>query len=134
MAEQPTYIFSEFCIDPARRLLTRDGEQIDLSPKAFDLLLALVESRGRILSKDELLNKVWDGQFVEENNLAVQVSTLRKVFGETTHDHRFIVTVPGKGYKFVGEIGNGIREAVAGANGKGQSLSKSGRTRWTAAQ
>jgi DNA-binding winged helix-turn-helix (wHTH) protein/Tol biopolymer transport system component len=104
MAEQPTYIFSEFCLDPARRRLTRNGEQIDLSPKAFDVLLALIEQRGRTISKDELLNKVWDGQFVEENNLAVQVSTLRKAFGETSHDHRFIVTVPGRGYRFVSPV------------------------------
>ena len=124
MAEQPTYIFSEFCLDPARRLLTRSGEQIDLSPKAFDLLIALIENRGRVLSKDELLDRVWDGQFVEENNLAVQVSALRKAFGETSHDHKFIVTVPGKGYKFVAEIGSGGPEAVAVANGNGRSLAE----------
>ena len=124
MAEQPTYIFSEFSLDPSRRLLTRNGEQIDLSPKAFELLLTLIENRGRVLSKDELLERVWDGQFVEENNLAVQVSALRKAFGETSHDHRFIVTVPGKGYKFVAEIGNGGPEAVAVANGNGRSLSQ----------
>ena len=99
MAEQPTYIFSEFCLDPARRLLTRNGEQIDLSPKAFELLLTLIENHGRVLSKDELLDKVWDGQFVEENNLAQNISLLRKALGES-----FIQTIPKRGYRFVADV------------------------------
>lgn len=106
-SERTSYSFSDFRLDPARRLLTRNGETLLLHPKAFDLLLALIENHGRVLSKDELLDRVWNGQFVEENNLAVQVFALRKIFGETKNDHRFIVTVPGKGYKFVADIQNG---------------------------
>jgi Tol biopolymer transport system component/DNA-binding winged helix-turn-helix (wHTH) protein len=124
-SEQTIYNFSDFRLDPARRLLTRNGETILLHPKAFDLLLALIENQGRILSKDELLDRVWDGHFVEENNLAVQIFALRKIFGETKNDHRFIVTVPGKGYRFVADVQNGysrraLRPAIANGSGYDQ--------------
>lgn len=98
------YAFADFRLDPARRLLLYKGETVTLHPKAFDLLLSLIENRDRILSKNELFNLVWEGQFVEENNLAVQIFTLRKIFGEKKDEHRFIITVPGKGYRFVAEI------------------------------
>lgn len=101
LAEQRIYVFSDFRLDPARRLLTRHGETVVLHPKTFDVLLELVKNRGRLVSKNELLNTVWEGQFVEEGNLAVQISALRKIFGERKNDHRFIVTVPGRGYRFV---------------------------------
>ena len=106
-AEQPIYVFSEFRLDRARRLLTRNGEPVVLHSKAFDLLLVLIENRDRILLKDELLESVWEGHFVEENNLAVQISGLRKAFHESVRDPRFIVTVPGKGYRFVADVQNG---------------------------
>ena len=96
--------FADFELNGAKRLLLRDGKPIALNSKTFDLLLALVERHGEILSKDELLEKVWAGQFVEEGNLTVQVSTLRKIFGERKNEHRFIVTVPGRGYSFVAEL------------------------------
>lgn len=96
--------FDDFEIDAERRLLLKNGEAVALNAKAFDLLLTLVERRGEILSKNELLETVWKHQFVEENNLTVHISALRKIFGEQKGDHRFIVTVPGKGYKFVGEL------------------------------
>ena len=103
-ANNPVYAFDDFRLDPTRRLLLHHGETMALHPKAFDLLLALVENRDCVLSKNELLNTVWEGQFVEENNLAVQISTLRKIFGEKKDEHRFIVTVPGKGYRFVAKV------------------------------
>jgi DNA-binding winged helix-turn-helix (wHTH) protein/Tol biopolymer transport system component len=102
--EQPIYVFSEFRLDPARRLLTRNGETVVLNPKTFDLLLTLVENHDRVLSKNELLNTVWEAQFVEEGNIPVHISALRKIFGETKDDHRFIVTVPGRGYRFVSRV------------------------------
>src|SRR5262249_42284398 len=79
---------------------------VALKPKALDLLLTLIEHRGEILNKDELLEKVWAGQFVEEGNLTVHISALRKALGEKKKDHHFIVTVPGHGYGFVGELNN----------------------------
>ncbi|MDM7920929.1 MAG: winged helix-turn-helix domain-containing protein [Pyrinomonadaceae bacterium] len=96
--------FDEFELDLGRRKLFRNGEAIALKSKAFDLLVTLVESPGTLLSKDDLLNRVWEGQFVEENNLTVHIAALRKALGERKGEHRFIVTVPGKGYRFVGEV------------------------------
>jgi DNA-binding winged helix-turn-helix (wHTH) protein len=99
-----SFRFSNFELDGVRRLLLKDGEPVALNPKAFDLLLTLVESRGEVLSKDDLLARVWPGQFVEEGNLKVHISALRKVFQESKNDHRYIVTVPGRGYSFVAEL------------------------------
>lgn len=104
------YGFGDFEVNVERRLLLRDGEVVPLKAKTFDLLLALVENRGTIVSKRDLMDMVWEDQFVEENNLTVHVAALRKALGETKNDHRFIVTVPGKGYRFVAEhngSGNG---------------------------
>src|SRR5688572_19973513 len=103
-AAENIYSFATFRIDTAKRILLENGEAVALNPKAFDLLLTLVERRGEIVSKDELLDTVWENQFVEQNNITVHISALRKIFGETKNEHRFIATVPGKGYKFVAEI------------------------------
>ena len=98
-----TFTFADFELDAAKRLLLKQGKAVALNSKTFDLLLALVENRGQVLSKEDLLNRVWANQFVEENNLTVQISALRKIFGEKKGEHQFIVTVPGRGYKFVAE-------------------------------
>lgn len=86
--------FDNFEVDPANRILLRDGEAVKLTGKVFDLLLAFAENPGRLLSKDELIEKVWPGDFVEEGNLARNVSTLRKVLRDEGKPYRFIVTVP----------------------------------------
>jgi len=99
-----TFSFGEFEIDATRRLLLKNGETVNLNPKALEVLLALVENRGRVVSKDELLDTVWENQFVEENNLTVHIAALRKALGEKKDEHRYIVTVPGKGYKFVAQV------------------------------
>ena len=105
------YEFGEFRLDAGKRLLRRGDETVPLTPKAFDVLLSLVRRHGRVVTKDELMAGVWPGTAVEENSLNVNVSALRKVFGERPHEHRFIVTVPGVGYEFVAET----REVFAGA-------------------
>src|SRR5687767_10442946 len=92
------FSFGEFTLDPRHRVLARGGENVPLKPKTLDLLLTLIENRGRVLTKNELLDRVWENQFVEENNLTVHVALLRKALGEGKNDHRYIVTVPGKGY------------------------------------
>lgn len=104
--------FADFELDGAKRLLLKLGEPVALHSKTFDLLLALVECRGEVMSKDELLEKVWPGQFVEEGNLTVQVSTLRKVFGERAGEHQFIATVPGRGYSFVADVEEGTNGEI----------------------
>lgn len=95
------YEFEGFRIDPAKRLLLRDNEAVPLMPKAFDTLLYLVEHPGKVLEKDLLLSEIWPDAIVEENNLTQNISVLRKALGEKPGEHRFIVTIPGRGYKFV---------------------------------
>ena len=99
-----SFSFGDFEVDGPKRLLRKHGEPVALNSKTFDLLTALIERHGEVVSKDELLAKVWPDQFVEEGNLTVQISTLRKIFGERKDEHRFIVTVPGRGYSFVADL------------------------------
>ncbi len=113
---EKTFSFAGFELDTAKRLLLKDGQPLVLNPKAFDLLSVLVKNCGQILSKENLLETVWENQFVEENNLTVHISALRKIFGEKKGEHHFIVTIPGKGYKFVAEIWNGDGNSLAKAD------------------
>ena len=101
---EKTFSFAEFELDTVKRRLLKAGQAVALNPKAFDLLTVLVKNHEQILSKEELLETVWEGSFVEENNLSVQISALRKIFGEKKGVHQFIVTVPGKGYCFVAKV------------------------------
>ncbi|MEO8433882.1 MAG: tetratricopeptide repeat protein [Pyrinomonadaceae bacterium] len=98
------YEFGPFCLDASKHLLLRDGRPVSLTPKALEILLALVENGGRVLGKDAMLQKIWPDTLVEENNLTVNISALRKALGESPAEHRYIVTVPGQGYRFVAEI------------------------------
>ena len=98
------YEFDLFRIDVSRRLLLRRGEVIPLTPKAFDILLILVQNRNRIIEKDELMKLVWPHTAVEENNLTRNISSLRRALGERPEEHRYIVTIPGRGYRFAAEI------------------------------
>ncbi len=100
ISENQSYAFGPFTLDPAKRLLKNQGELVSLNSKAFDLLLVLVEESGRVVAKDELMKRLWPDSFVEEGNLSVQVSALRKALGETPNDHQYIVTIPGRGYRF----------------------------------
>ncbi len=102
MAE--TYKFAEFELDEAKRALLKSGIAVSLNPKAFDLLVVLVENRGEIITKDDLINIVWEGQFVEENNITVQISTLRKILGDKAKSAKFLQTIPGSGYKFIADV------------------------------
>ncbi len=104
--------FGDFELDLDRRLLLRDGEVVPLKGKAFDLLRTMVERRGEVLSKNDLLDKVWENQFVEENNLTVHVAALRKALGEKKNENRYIVTVPGKGYQFVAPVHDPVTEVI----------------------
>src|SRR3984885_13096392 len=92
--------FGDFRLDPGRRLLSRANQPLQLQPKAFDTLLALVQNSGRVVTKEELMKLVWPDAFVEESNLTQNIFVLRKTLGETAGGHRFIVTVPGRGHRF----------------------------------
>jgi DNA-binding winged helix-turn-helix (wHTH) protein len=94
------YEFDSFQVDVRRRLLMREGQPIRVTPKAFEILLALVRSGGRVLSKDEMMNTAWPDCFVEEGNLAQNVFLLRRTLGERKDEHKFIITIPGVGYRF----------------------------------
>src|SRR5215468_6212309 len=98
------YEFEDFRLDAIERTLSRRGSEIPLTPKVFDTLLYMVRNPKRVLSKDELLQEIWPDAFVEEVNLAVNVSTLRRVLGENPQDRRFIATVSGRGYRFVAPV------------------------------
>jgi len=99
------YEFGEFRIDAVKRLLSGgDGESLPLTPKVFELLLYLVRNNGRVLEKDELMREIWTNTIVEESNLSQNISILRRVLGEKRDEHQFIVTVPGRGYKFVADV------------------------------
>jgi len=104
LTQNELYEFGPFTLDPADRTVLRDGTPLAVTPKVFDTLVYLIRNRGRLLSKDELLKGIWPDAFVEEVNLAVNISTLRKLFGEGPQDGRYIVTVPGSGYRFVAEV------------------------------
>src|SRR5688572_1910605 len=96
------YVFGLFRIDVTERVLLGEKGFVPLTPKAFDLLLFLVENSGHILDKEELMKQVWPDSFVEENNLAQNISTLRKGLGEAGAS--LIETVPKRGYRFTGEV------------------------------
>src|SRR5271170_5748680 len=96
--------FGPFRIDPEQRLLLRDQQAIPLSPKAFDLLLTLVQHSGQVLLKDDLMKTLWPDTFVEESNLGQHVFQLRKALGDRSQDSSYIVTVPGRGYLFVQQV------------------------------
>src|SRR4051812_30274033 len=96
------YEFGQYRLDSSKRLLTRDGETVTLAPKTYELLLLLVQSEGRALSKRELLSALWPDTFVEEANLSYQITTLRKALGEEG-DH-WVETVPKHGYRFTAAV------------------------------
>lgn len=109
------YEFGRFVLDPDEHLLLRDGEAVPLRPKVFDILLLLVENSGHLVEKDELLQNVWPGQFVEEGNLNKNISMLRQALGESPATHEFIETVPKRGYRFVAgvrRVQNGNAELI----------------------
>src|SRR5262245_36120926 len=112
MSQQPRHIyeFGPFRLDEAEHLLLRDGKAVPLTPKAFDLLLALVERHGHLLEKEELLKKVWPSTFVEEANLASNISLLRKALGDGENGHRYIETAPKRGYRFVANVKKVVNE------------------------
>jgi DNA-binding winged helix-turn-helix (wHTH) protein/tetratricopeptide (TPR) repeat protein len=98
------YEFGNYVLLPSERLLSHAGENIPLKSKVFETLLTLVRHPGKLLTKDELMMQIWGNNFVEEANLTQNIWTLRKIFGENPKDHRFIVTVPGRGYRFVAPV------------------------------
>jgi DNA-binding winged helix-turn-helix (wHTH) protein/TolB-like protein/Flp pilus assembly protein TadD len=98
------YDFGPYRVDALKRLLLREGEPVPLTSKVFDTLFMLVSRSGEVLEKNELMTSLWPDRFVEENNLTQNISVLRKALGENRSEHRYIVTIPGRGYSFVAPV------------------------------
>lgn len=96
--------FGPFRMDLEERVLMRDQETIPLSPKAFETLLVLVQHSERVVLKDDLMKTLWPDTFVEESNLSQHIFQLRKALGEKAHDPEYVVTVPGRGYRFAQKV------------------------------
>jgi DNA-binding winged helix-turn-helix (wHTH) protein/Tol biopolymer transport system component len=98
------YEFGPFRLDPGKRLLLRDNQPVPLQLKAIETLLVLVRNSEQVVLKDDLMRAVWPDTFVEEANLAQNIFVLRKALGATVGDHRYIVTIPGRGYSFNAKV------------------------------
>jgi len=112
---QVLYEFGGFRLNPADHSLLCDGKPVPLTPKSFDILVTLIERNGQLVTKDELMRKIWPDSFVEEANLTVNVSALRKALGDTTEHQQYIETVPKLGYRFIARV-NIRSEASSPAN------------------
>ena len=101
---QDMYRFGHYELSPSRLAFYRDGAEIPLTPRSFDVLLYLVRNPGRLITKEELLKAVWADAFIEESNLAQQIFRLRKAFEADPEGSHFIRTVPGRGYQFTADV------------------------------
>jgi eukaryotic-like serine/threonine-protein kinase len=106
MATEPriVYEFGPFRMDPDKQTLLRENDPVPVTPKAFETLLALVRRSRDVVSKEELLKEVWPDSFVEESNLSQNIFLLRKALGDTAEDRQYIVTLPGRGYRFAATV------------------------------
>jgi Tol biopolymer transport system component/DNA-binding winged helix-turn-helix (wHTH) protein len=119
------YEFGPFRLETGERVLLRQGQFVPLTPKAFETLLVLVESGGRILDKEDLIRRIWPDTFVEEVSLAKKVSILRKILGEDLA-HHYIETIPRRGYRFVAEVREVWEESQDGALNRHEQTGKNG--------
>lgn len=104
MPQEQSYEFGPFQLDATKHVLWCHSERVDLAPKVIEILVVLVQHHGQLVEKEELMKAVWPDTFVEEANIAVHISTLRKVFEERSNGERFIETVPRRGYRFVAPV------------------------------
>jgi eukaryotic-like serine/threonine-protein kinase len=105
---QILYKFGPFQVDPDRQVLLRENQPVAITPKAFETLLFLVRRSREVVSKDELMQAVWPDSFVEEANLSQNIFRIRRALGVAPGDERYIVTLPGRGYRFT----ETVREVV----------------------
>ena len=128
-SEHVVYEFGEFHLDRDERVLRRRGAPVPLTPKATEILLALIDHRGHIVEKADLMRHVWADTAVEEGNLSQNIYTLRRVLSDTDGKCAFIETVPRRGYRFVGDVrmvASGVQVLATGhgpsGNGDGLGL------------
>ncbi len=103
-SQRQCYEFGPFLLDPAERQLIREGQVMSLTPKVFDTLLLFIENSNLLLTKGEMIARLWPDSFVEEGNLAQNVSVLRRALGEQANGQQYIETVPKRGYRFTAEV------------------------------
>src|SRR3954452_19520301 len=101
---EKTISFGPFRLIPAQRLLLEGDQPVRLGSRAFDILATLVERPGEVIGKDELKSRIWPKTFVEDANLKIQVSALRRALGDGQGGRRYIATIPGRGYNFVAPV------------------------------
>lgn len=124
MSNKPRHFFQfgPYRLDPDRRLLLRENKAVPVQPKAFDILLVLCQNSEKVVPKEELLNKVWPDTFVEESNLAQNIFVLRKTLGDMVDEKRYIITVPGRGYRFAEKVSVIEEEEVAQESQAGELI------------
>ena len=108
--ERHLFEFGPFRADPNLRILLRDGKPVPAPPKAFDILLALLQNNDQLILKEDLMKAVWPDSFVEESNLTQNIFVLRKILGETAGGPRYIITLPRRGYRFAAEVRTVVEE------------------------
>jgi len=99
-----TIVFGSFRVFPMERLLTEDGEAVRIGSRAFDILLALLERPGELVTKEDLIARAWPNTFVGPANLAVQIGGLRRALGDGVGQTRYLINIPGRGYRFVAQV------------------------------
>jgi DNA-binding winged helix-turn-helix (wHTH) protein len=109
------FLFENYCLDADRRELTCGSELIAIGPKVFDLLLYLVQNRNQVVTRDEVLQAVWDGRIVSESTLTSHVNAVRKAIGDTGKEQRLIRTVSRKGLRFVAQVREDVASGRAAA-------------------
>src|SRR5688572_8778172 len=117
------YEFANFRLDRSEKVLLRSGKTVPLTPKVFDTLEILVENTGKLLEKDELMQRLWQDRFVEESNLTSNIKMLRKALGDDAARPEFIETVPRRGYRFIAEVNKTSSENGVG-NDAGRAIAK----------
>src|SRR5215469_1292477 len=101
LREKRVYEFGRFRLNTAERVIETDGRPVPITPKAYEVLVALVENRGHIVEKEDLMRRVWPDTFVEDSNLGFNISVLRKLLGDSVNGSSlYIETVPKRGYRF----------------------------------
>src|SRR5262245_49475332 len=104
LQENHLYEFGPYRLDTAEKMLFKNGEPLQLTPKVFDTLLVLVERHGSLVEKDLLIKKVWPDSYVGESNLSQNIHILRKVLEQDSKEHTYIETVPRRGYRFIAPV------------------------------
>jgi len=102
--DQRVFVFSDFCLDPTNETLRKGGVLIPLTPKAFETLTLLVENCGEIVTRDQLIERIWHGRFVEDGNISFNVKVIRKALNDDARSPKFIETLPRKGYRFIAQV------------------------------